>query len=276
MITHPDLHRAAITTAGGARLSVLRLGPETGPATIVYLHNPFTSPGYWGPLTAHLHTQFDGRISQVTYHQRPAGHTTSGSLTVSGTGDLDAVLHQVGGTIVVVAHSAAARLVLSWMGEYPRRARTVAGIVLLNPALEFPTIPVDPARRVHDELLNHFYRTPRTSGRPWRGANDPVADRIHVSHGASVAATYGIPALTDTTVSVWRCISTWMLTGTLDPLMPPRRCQALAERVWADYDCVPGAGHSLPYVDPRRASQPILAALEVAYRTHLQDGGEPW
>ncbi|MEV0109225.1 alpha/beta hydrolase [Nocardia sp. NPDC050799] len=276
MITHPDPHRAAITTPDGASLSVSRLGPETGPVTIVYLHNPFTSPGYWGPLTVHLHTHLDGRISQLTYPQRPASHTTSGSLTASGPGDLDAVLDQAGGAVVVVAHSAAVRLVLSWIGEYPRRARTVAGIVLLNPALEFPKIPVDPARRVQEELLNHFYRTPRDSGRPWHGVNDPLTERVHVNQGASVAATYGTPALTDTTLSVWRCIPTWMLTGGLDPLMSPRRCRALAERVWADHDCVPGAGHSLPHTDPRRASQPILAALEVAYRTHLQDGGEPW
>jgi pimeloyl-ACP methyl ester carboxylesterase len=280
MVTHSDLHQASIATPDCGCLSVSRLGPETGPATLVYLHNPFTSPGYWEPLTAHLYTRLDGRISQLVYQQRPAhgrrvGKQGDNCVSTTGPDDLNTVLDQARGAVVLVAHSLACRLVLSWIGKNPRRARTVAGIVLFNPALEFPIIPADPARRVQDELLNHFYRTPNESGRPWRGVNDPLADRAHINHGASVAATYGTPALTDTTLGVWRCVPTWMLTGTLDPLMPPRRCRALAERVWADHDCVPGAGHSLPYTDPRQASQPILAALEVAYRHHLQDA-EPW
>ncbi|MFD4407562.1 alpha/beta fold hydrolase [Nocardia sp. NPDC058499] len=279
MILHPDLRLTALPIADGRYLAVSRLGPQTGPATIVYLHSPFTSPNYWSPLTTYLHTRLDGRITQLTYHQRTANqHPGSGFAGTSTTGadDLDTVLTQAKGAVVLVAHSAAARLMLSWIEKYPRPARTVAGLVLLNGALEFPDTPINPAWRVQDELLAHFYRPPRNTGRPWPESDGLLAERLHISIAAWVAATYGTAALTDTTLSVWRCIPTWILTGALDPLVPPHHCRALADQVWADYDCLADTGHSLPYVEPRQASQPILAALEVAYRTHLHDGGQPW
>lgn len=281
MIIDPDLRLPTIPSPAGCRLSVSPLGSATGPAAVVYLHSPFTGPNYWLPLTTHLHDRLDGRIIQLTYHQRTAARRSAGSCggaTVSDTGaeDLDTVLGLAEGAVVVVAHSTACRQVHSWIEKYPYRARTVAGIVLLNPALDFPGTPGDPVWRVYDELLDYFYRTPNEYGRPRSAVNDSPADRTQTSVGASLSATDGTPVLTETTLEAWRCIPTWVLTGALDPLAPPQRCRALAERVWADFDCVPGAGHSLPYVHPQRASQQILAALEVVYRTHLHDGGVPW
>lgn len=280
MIIHPDLRFAPIPSSDGDPLSVSRLGPVTSPAAVVYLHSPFTSLNHWLPLTTQLHDRLDGRITQLTHHHRAAADRRSagscGGATVSDTGadDLDTVLGLAEGAVVVVAHSTACKQVHSWIEKYPHRAHTVAGIVLLNPALDPPEIPSELARRVHDEQLNYLYRTPKEPGRQWSRVNDSSVDRIQASIGAASSPT-DVPVLTDTTLEAWRCIPTWMLTGALDALAPPRRCQALAERLWADFDCVPGAGHSLPYAHPHRASQPILAALEVAYRTHLHDGGQP-
>lgn len=281
MIIHPALHMAHIPTSDRALLSVSRLGPATSPAAIVYLHSPFTCPNYWTPLIAHLHSRLDGRIRQLTYRRRTADRLLTASpgcpaVSATGADDLAAVLDLASGAVVVVAHSAACRPVLSWIEKYPHRTRALSGIVLLNPALELPDIPVDPERWVQDELLDYFYRTPGESGWSWRGGTNSLADRAQISIGASVAATFGTPVLTETTLEAWRCIPTWVLAGALDPLAPPQRCRALSERVWADFDCALGAGHALPYTDPQRASQPILAALEVAYRTHLHDGGRPW
>ncbi|MEU2032585.1 alpha/beta fold hydrolase [Nocardia amamiensis] len=292
--SHLDAIPFAVAAPDGIRLSASRIGPAAAPASVVYVHGMLTDSTYWRPLTGHLHRRLDGGIAQIVYDQRghgSSGHTDPGVRTTLPTlvDDLDAVLAHAHGAVVLVAHSVASLLVQAWVEQYPRRARALAGIVLFNGCPEFPWLP---ASEVHDtgsrsrrrgsqlvaELTSYLYEPPARYGLPRRSVFAGLGrGRRSANLDATLAtlAAYGSAALTGETASIMRSIPTWVLTGELDPVVEPSSSRHLAEHIWGDYDSVPGAGHSLPHSDPAAASAPILAALEVAYRTHQQDGG-PW
>ncbi|MEV6140483.1 alpha/beta hydrolase [Nocardia sp. NPDC051990] len=288
-IAHLDLGPFTVTAGDGIQLSASRIGEAAAPASVVYVHGMLTDSTYWRPLTGHLHRRLDGGIAQIVYDQRGHGSSGQGGPGVRATlpmlvDDLDAVLAHAHGAVVLVAHSVASLLVQAWVERYPRRARALAGIVMFNGCPEFPWLPASdvhgPGRRSRrrgsqlvEELTSYLheppagYSLPRRSvfGTPGRGRNNADLEET--------LAAYGSATLTGETASIMRRIPTWVLTGELDPVVAPSRSRHLAERIWGDYDSVAGAGHSLPHIDPAAASEPILAALEVAYRTCQQDGG---
>ncbi|WP_067479999.1 alpha/beta fold hydrolase [Nocardia amamiensis] len=292
--TFTATHASPFTVAApdGIRLAASHIGPASAPASVVYVHGMLTDSTYWGPLTGHLHRRLDGGIAQIVYDQRGhghSGHTDPGVRTTLPmlVDDLDAVLAHAHGAIVLVAHSVASLLVQAWVEQYPHRARALAGIVLFNGCPELPWLP---ASEVHDtgrrsrrrgsqlvrELTSYLYEPPARYGLPRRSVFAGLGrGRNSVNLDATLAtlAAYGSAALTGETASILRSIPTWVVTGELDPVVEPSNSRHLAEHIWGDYDSVPGAGHSLPHSDPATASAPILAALEVAYRTHQQDGG---
>ncbi|MFF3224076.1 alpha/beta fold hydrolase [Nocardia suismassiliense] len=294
MIAPVDTRSFSVTARDGARLWAKRVGPASAPASVVYVHGMFTDSGYWNPLVQHLHHHLDGGIAQIVYDQRGHGRSECHppkkpfSLTVLAD-DLDSVLGHANGAVVVAAHSMAALLIPHWAARNPRRARELSGIVLFNACPEFPYTPATsrehlpaskrcPSPEALEELGNHLYATPSTSSwlrPPWRSLHRSNR-RKRLPIGAATLAelsAYRPAVLTPEAATVLRAIPTWVVTGQLDPVVTPSRSQQLAERIWADYDTIPGAGHSLPHADPDHASEPILAALDVAYRAYRHDGG---
>ncbi|MFC9432432.1 alpha/beta fold hydrolase [Nocardia sp. NPDC057030] len=255
-----------------------------------------TNAGYWLPLISHLHRHLDGGIAQIRYDQRGHGHSdrvgphTRLSLRTLAE-DLDRVLDHVHGSLVLVAHSVASLLIHEWVSRDPRRARDLAGIVLFSGCGEFPYAPAtshevipEPHQRLGrhtmcEQLGRYLYTAPQrgrwSRRRPRTPALAETIQRLHEPIETTMAdlAAYPRGILSAEAINAFRGIPTWVQTGQLDPVVAPRWSRQLAEQIWAEYDTVPGAGHSLPHVHPDRASQPILAALEVAYRNHRLTGG---
>ncbi|WP_327119019.1 alpha/beta hydrolase [Nocardia sp. NBC_01730] len=292
-ISQPRLSPFTVPAPDGMRLSAARLGPALPPASVVYVHGMLTDSTYWTPLTGRLHQHLDGGIAQIVYDQRGHGTLENSEAGVRTTlpmlvDDLDAVMARTYGAVVLVAHSVASLLVGAWVKQYPRRARALTGIVLFNACPEFPWLPAsdvpaagrrsrDPGRQLVEELTTYLYEPPARYGFPRRSLFNTVRHRTrsdNLDATLTALAAYGSAALTGETASIMRSIPTWVMTGQLDPVVAPSRSQHLAERIWGDYDSVPGAGHSLPYIEAAKASEPILAALEVAYRTQQQNGGQ--
>ncbi|MEU7219736.1 alpha/beta fold hydrolase [Nocardia iowensis] len=294
MIDHQDACPFPVVAPDGARLSAVRIGSASAPASVVYVHGMFTDASYWKPLVEHLHHRLEGGIAQICYDQR--GHGSSDCATRETplnlevmAGDLAAVLDHVDGAVVLAAHSVAALLVQEWAGRNPARARALSGIVLFNACAEFPYTPVTSheilpgllERRGRysaiEELSSLLYTAPPSER--WlparkRSADPSAVQRLRATAEAALAELSAYPpaVLTNEAADVLRDIPTWVLAGQRDPVVTPSRSQRLAEQIWADYDTIPGAGHSLPHVDPGPASESILAALEVAYRAHRQNG----
>ncbi len=292
-----DTRSFSVSARDGVRLWAQRVGSAWAPASVVYVHGMFTDARYWTPLVGHLNHHLDGGIAQIFYDQR--GHGRSGchppktplSLNVLAD-DLNCVLGHVHGAVVVAAHSMAALLIHEWAAHNPRRARELSGIVLFNACADFPYLPATsheslraPKQRLRkytlsEELGDYLYATPSRGSWPqpsWR-----FPRRSHRRNRARIGkvtqaelSVYPHAVLTTEAAIALRAIPTWVVTGELDPVVTPSRSQHLAERIWADYDTIPGAGHSLPHTNPRHASEPILAALDVAYRAHRHDGGHP-
>ncbi|MFI6041961.1 alpha/beta fold hydrolase [Nocardia sp. NPDC051321] len=296
MIPSLDGRAFTITARDGLRLSAVRVGAASAPASVVYVHGMLTDAGYWLPLVEHLHRHLDGGIAQIRYDQRGHGkservtpHTRSSLRTLAD--DLDSVLDHVHGAIVLVAHSVASLLIQEWASHNLHRVRDLAGIVLINGCSEFPYAPatsheVLPAphqrlgRHTMCEQLGRYLYTAPDRSRWSRARTRPlglaeVVRRLHEPVETTIAdlAAYPRGVLSAEAVTVLRGIPTWVQTGQLDPVVAPRWSRQLAEQIWAEYDVIPGAGHSLPFVNPDRAIEPILAALEVAYRSHRLNGG---
>ncbi|MEU2258101.1 alpha/beta fold hydrolase [Nocardia xishanensis] len=257
-----------------------RLGPASAPASVVYVHGMLSDARYWAPLVDHLHARLDGAITQIVYDQR--GHGGS-RRSAGGVGmglavfveDLDAVVAHAPGAVVLVAHSVAISLVTAWVERYPQRARALAGLVLFNGCPDFP--PRLPSVMSTGRATRRRFRrrAQRAVELLSSGIADPVACEADLDVALDVLAAYGRLRLTEDAVGTLRTIPTWVLAGRGDPVVAAGSAERFAEQIWADYDSVPEAGHSLPYVNPVRAAEPVLAALEVAYRTQRQDGG-PW
>ncbi|WP_280453717.1 alpha/beta fold hydrolase [Nocardia brasiliensis] len=296
MISTLDDHAFAITAYDGLRVSAIRTGTASAPASVVYVHGMLTNAGYWLPLISHLHRHLDGGIAQIRYDQRGHGHSdpvTSRTRLSLRTlvEDPDRALDHVHGSIVLVAHSVASLLIQEWVSRDPHRARDLAGIVLFNGCREFPYAPAtsnevipEPHQRLGrhtmcEQLGRYLYMAPQrgrwSRRRPRTSALAETFQRLHEPIETTMAdlAAYPRAILSAEAINALRGIPTWVQTGQLDPVVAPRCSRQLAEQIWAEYDTVPGAGHSLPHVHPDRASEPILAALEVAYRTHRLTGG---
>ncbi|WP_280464797.1 alpha/beta hydrolase [Nocardia brasiliensis] len=282
----------------GVHLSAARVGAASAPASVVYVHGVGAGSGCWTPLVEHLHRQLEGGIAQYIYRQRSHGHSEShsrGAPLSLGTliADLDSVLGQVSGAVVLAAHSAATVLVLEWARHNPGRAKDLAGIVLFNAFCEIPTT-LATSRQVlrcgldrgdrcgsFEGVISHLHsaRDTYALSRARQRADVAVetelldefaeAARIELSN-SSAAVSNGASA------EVLREIPTWVLAGQLDPFVPADRSRNFAEQIWADYGAIPGAGHWLPCTDPGNAADPILAALEVAYRASRDHIGGGW
>ncbi|WP_342216006.1 alpha/beta hydrolase [Nocardia brasiliensis] len=247
-------------------------------------------------MVEHLHQRLDGAIAQFVYDQRNHDNSATGARTAQWSpatqiDDLESVLDHASGAIVLTAHADAASLIHEWARHKPEATRKLSGIVLFNPLIESCCTPETSDEALHhaigrrgrrasfEESARHLCSAPDAHALPARkpgrrvvdGPQGEVAEPLAAELLASSAAV-----LSDAVTAVLREIPTWVLVGQLDPGVAAHRSRTFAEQIWADYDTVPGAGHWLPYTDPRLAAEPILAALEVAYRAAFERGGGGW
>ncbi|WP_433574913.1 alpha/beta fold hydrolase [Nocardia brasiliensis] len=246
-------------------------------------------------MVEHLHQRLDGAIAQFVYDHRSHDNSATGSRTAQSSpatqiDDLESVLDHARGAIVLAAHADAASLIHEWARHKPEATRKLAGIVLFNPSLESCCTPKASDATVQyvtgrdrcgpfEESARYLCAPPDAHALPARkpgrrvgdGPQGEVAEPMAAELLASSAAV-----LSDAVTAVLREIPTWVLVGQLDPGVAAHRSRMFAEQIWADYDTVPGAGHWLPCTDARPAAEPILAALEVAYRAAYERGGGGW
>ncbi|MEV0759428.1 alpha/beta hydrolase [Nocardia sp. NPDC050435] len=287
-----ETHPIAFTAADGLRLSGTRLGRPDTPATIVYLHGLLADATFWTPLTRRLSRHLGEDIAQLVYDQR--GHGSSGwpakhqHTTMRGLAeDLEAVLAHAHGAVVLVAHSAASLVVHTYIEHY--RARQVAGLVFFNAACHFrfhdmamvpsqcqPTLArlrhqrrrrLDPVAAAGHAMLERRLRALAQQGKLAQsfitGARpgDPrvLADLLQQCNETRLSAQVAV---------AMRSTPSFVLGGELDRIVAAHDSVRLADAIWADYEMIPGATHSLPHTQPELAEDAVLRALEVAYRDH--------
>ncbi|WP_280258136.1 alpha/beta fold hydrolase, partial [Nocardia wallacei] len=145
-MTPPDFHAVALDADDGVRLALTCVGRPSAAATLVYVHPLLAERRFWSPVIRRLHEHLSGAVAQISYDQR--GHGDSGApggrepTTVARLAeDLDLVLAQASGSVVLVAHSTAAQLVCAYAAAHRDRAASLAGLVFLNAAAEPPSFP---------------------------------------------------------------------------------------------------------------------------------------
>ncbi len=292
---HVDPHPVTFVSADGVHLAGTRLGQPAAAATVIYVHGLLTDSSYWTPLTRRLHHRFDGGIAQLTYDQR--GHGASGrphrrtrTTMAHLVADLDTVLTRATGATVLVAHSAGALAVHAWAEQHPHRAAALAGLVLFNSAGEFPEFPALPSHfRTWSQRLHRWRHSPldpiaataaaalerrfrRDSQRRGATAHLVTGDRPADPRVVTdVLAAYRSYSLTTDTAARLRSTPSFVLSGDRDRIVPPTQSVRLADKIWADYTVVPGAGHSLPHAQPDTAADTITEALHIAYHATTTD-----
>lgn len=285
-----DRHALAIPATDNLRLAATRLGTPRAAATVVYVHGLLCDRSYWTPVTEHLHNQLDGELLQITYDQRGHGdsgrpHRTTTTTLAHLVDDLDAVLTKAIGEIILVSHSAGSLVVAAYAQTYPARAAALSGLVLFGATGEFPEFPSLPARyrslprrvaRLRHTWLDRFANVVITvAEHRFRAMSRRLGSRSHLICGVRrgdpraiadiLAAYHGFTTTTDE-MAVLRGVPAFVLAGGRDRIVPASQSVRFADKIWADYELIPEAGHALPYTDPARAARAILHAVDLAYR----------
>ncbi|MFE2999752.1 alpha/beta fold hydrolase [Nocardia sp. NPDC059246] len=293
-------------------LAATRLGAPDAAKTVVYVHGLLSDGSYWSPVVEHVHSRLGDTITQIAYDQR--GHGISGrpdrrSATTLRhlVDDLDAVLAHASGEVILVTHSAGSLVAAAYAQHHPTQASALSALVIFSGGGEFPEFPslapryrelprrVQRLRRTHLDavsvaIIAFFERRFRALSRRL-GSRAPLvcgARRGDPRVLADVLAAYGEFTLHGEAAALLRGIPTFVIAGERDRVVPPTQSARLAERIWADYELVPGVGHSLPHAQPGRAADAIVPALEAVERNAIDDalvraeraataaGDEPW
>lgn len=286
----PDSCLLTIPISDDLRLAAIRSGAQDAPATVVYIHGLLCDGQYWASVTEHVYERLGGDISQIVFDQR--GHGRSGSPDRRSVttlrhlvDDLDAVLTHTTGDVVLVTHSAGSLVAAAYAQRHPTRAVTLAALVMFSGTGEFPEFPSLPGhyRAVVTKLPQ--WRHTRLDGvavaataiaqRRFRRVSQRLGSKANLvcgtRHGDSrvltdVLGAYGSFTLDSDVAAVLRRIPTFVIAGERDRIVPPAQSVRLADKIWADYELVPGAGHSLPHAKPAHAAEVIVQALDVASR----------
>ncbi|MGW5110587.1 alpha/beta fold hydrolase [Nocardia sp. NPDC004123] len=292
-MTAIDRCALTISTSDDLRLAATRLGATTAPATVVYVHGLLCDGTYWAPVNECLHSRLGGEITQITYDQRGHGRSGRPDRRTATTlrhlvDDLDAVLAHATGEVVLVTHSAGSLVAAAYAEHHPAQAAALSALVIFGGAAEFPEFP-SLSRRYRD-LPRHMQRIRHTrfdsvvaatvavAEQRFRTISRRLGSRAHLMCGArrgdprviaDVMAAYNSFALDSEAAAVLRSIPTFVIAGERDRIVPPAQSVRLADKIWADYELVPGAGHSFPHAEPDHAAEAILHALEIAYRNEI-------
>lgn len=307
-----DENVLTIQTSDDLELAARRRGAPTAPTTVVYVHGLLSDANYWSGVTEQLHHRLGDTISQIAYDQR--GHGVSGrpdrraSTTLRHlVDDLDAVLAHASGEVVLVTHSAGSLVAAAYAQHHPTRTSALSALVIFSGSAEFPEFPslasryrdlpqcvqrirhtrLDTLAAVTVTVLENRFRA--LSRR--LGSRSPLVCGAHRGDPrvlADILTAYGNFALDPDAAMLLRSIPTFVVAGERDRVVPPAQSIRLAERIWADYELVPGAGHSLPHTAPDRAAEVIIQALDAIHRNVIDatlaeaehaatlGGDEPW
>lgn len=284
--------RCALTipTADDVRLAATRLGAPHAALTVVYVHGLLCDSSYWAPVTEHLHHQLDGELLQITYDQRGHGdsgrpHRRTTTTLAHLVDDLDAVLAGAIGETILVSHSAGSLLVAAYVRQYPQRAAALSGLVFFGATGEFPEFPSLPMRyrqlprrvaRLRHTRLDRLAATAATlAEHRFRALSRRLGSKSHLvcgtRRGDPRVAVDMLNALhaftvTDSEMAAIRSVPSFVVAGGRDRIVPAPQSVRFAEKIWADYELIPDAGHALPHRSPARAAEAILHAIDVAYR----------
>ncbi|MFB7718214.1 alpha/beta fold hydrolase [Nocardia sp. NPDC056100] len=259
---------------------------------MVYIHGLLCDGQYWASVTEHVHERLGGNISQIVFDQR--GHGRSGSPDRRSVttlhhlvDDLDAVMAHTTGDVVLVTHSAGSLLAAAYAQHHPTRAAALSALVMFSGAGEFPEFPSLPGhyRTVITKLPR--WRHTRLDGvavvatamaqRRFRRVSQRLGSKANLVCGTQradsrvltdVLGAYGNFTLDSDAAAVLRRIPTFVIAGERDRIVPPAQSVRLADKIQADYELVPGVGHSLPHAEPARAAEAVVQALDVASRRH--------
>lgn len=271
-----DRQRFTVTADDDTPMVVTRYGSRDAAATVVYLHGPLSDATSLAPLIGELHQHFGGEIAQLVYDQRGHRHGVPFHPDCRGmaqlVADLDVVLTQASGRVVLVAESMAAIWLQEWLFHHRRGVLPVDGVVAICPVPELPSDerPVrggltDWARRVvcklEGELLVAF------------GVLDcdnelPIVESTGVLMGALRRCEADSAVVED----LLRATPTWIVAGKRDWLVGVKRVTELADTVWAECVLVDDAGHDLINTHTRIAADAVVAALEAAHDQTLFRG----
>ncbi|MFE3228575.1 alpha/beta fold hydrolase [Nocardia sp. NPDC059228] len=292
-MTAIDRQTLTISTSDDLRLAATRLGAPTAPATVIYVHGLLCDGTYWEPVNESLHSRLGGEITQITYDQRGHGLSDRPDRRTATTlrhlvDDLDAVLAHATGEVVLVTHSAGSLIAAAYAQHHPAQAAALSALVIFGGAAEFPEFPGLPRR--YRDLPRHMQRIRHTcldsmvaaaialAEQRFRRMSRRLGSRAHLMCGArrgdprviaDVMAAYSNFALDSEAAAVLRSVPTFVIAGERDRIVPPAQSVRLADKIWADYELVPDAGHSFPHAEPDHAAEAILHALEIAYRNEV-------
>lgn len=288
-----DTFPLVMTTSDGLMLAGDRCGPTFAAATVVYVHGLLCDGSWWQPLIEHVHDRLDGQIAQIVWDQRGHGRSGRPHRSVETTlehlaDDLDAVLTQATGSVVLVTHSAGSMVAAAYVQRYPTRAAALSGLVLFNGTGEFPEFPSLPTyftsaaariKMLRYGMFDHVAAAAASvAERRFRRTARRLGSRAPLATGAragdprvltDLMHAYRHFYLDPETAAGLRSLPSFVVTGDRDRVVPAAQSFRFAEKIWADQQVVPGAGHSLPRSDPETAAEVIVAALEVAYRADV-------
>lgn len=288
-----DTSPLTMSSSDGLMLAGDRCGPSFAAATVVYVHGLLCDGSWWQPLTEQVHDRLDGQIAQIVWDQRGHGRSGRPHRSVETTldhlaDDLDTVLTQATGSVVLVTHSAGSMVAAAYAQRYPARAAALSGLVLFNATGEFPEFPTLPRhfmtaatriKSLRHGRLDHvaaaaaslaerrFRRTARRLGSkaPLATGARPGDPRVLTDLMHAYRHFYLDPAI----AAGLRPVPSFVVTGDRDRVVSATQSTRFAEKIWADQQVVPGAGHSLPRSEPDIAAEVIVAALDVAYRADV-------
>lgn len=143
LLGHPDRAWARPVAEGevvpvedGSRIYVERPAGRAAAVTLVWTHGWGLDATIWAPLMERL-----GDHATMVWDLPGLGRSRSGGSRAIGpeafAGDLDRLLDETAGPLVLIGHSIGGMALQSWLGRHPARER-VAGLVLLNTTPRMP------------------------------------------------------------------------------------------------------------------------------------------
>ncbi|WP_157225115.1 alpha/beta hydrolase [Nocardia thailandica] len=257
-----------LTGNGGHRLRLTCLGPSQAPAIVVYLHGPLSGPARFAAVAQQVQAQSEGRVSQLAYLQR--GHhpeATEGAAMTSILDDLDLVLGHATGEVVLVVQSLAAIVLQEWLYRH-RGDHTLAAaaIVALSPvtALPDPTGSLDPdpihAVRQAGEVFIAQLSSEFGTDEAWLRDRFEPARRLLRSYRRQ-------PADLAVVEDMLRATPTWVLSGRWDPIAGLGEVSEFSERIWAEHDTMPTAGHDLANHHRSEVADTITQAIQIVHES---------
>lgn len=245
----------AIAASDGVALTVTRFGNAAAPATLVYLPTPVAEKDGFAPVITEIDRYFQSGIAQLAYDHRNPGALRSGRAGMSQLiADLDTVLAEARGRVVLVAHSFAAIVLQEWLHQHRRDPRRIDAIVAVSPVCELP----DQMHQCANDATGRGWDAHRRTGEPAR-----------VHHFGVYANPQADLAVVEDEL---RAMPTWIVTGRTDQTAPFARVDELAATVWAELVVVDDADHDLIRTHPGVVTAAITDALSVVHDIESFEG----